>query len=352
MVRAPSFPHLVEGSLGSSLEAFLDAAEAFFSNLAAVHWGALAFALLLHFAHMCCRSRGWFNTLQAAYPRERIQWRRILGSYIAGVGVNSVLPARGGDVAKIYLAKQNVPNSTYPAVTSSFFVESIFDITAGSIVMLFALTQGVLPSLPSLPDLAAFDLSFWADHPRFALFMITFVTIGLLVVFAVLSIRAVVFWRRVRQGVVILTDFRRYLRQVVAWQGGAWLLRFFSFFFFLEAFNIGGTVQNALLVMSVQALSTLTPFTPGGAGAQQALLVYVFRAKASRTAVLAYSVGQQIAIAAFNVGVAAIALFLMAGTTDLRSVVRRGREDQRQSEEADAASPGSGETPTEPLGPG
>ena len=321
-------------TLASSLESFWDAVETFFSNLAAVHWGALLFALLLHFGHMCCRSRAWFNTLRAAYPQESFPWSRILGSYIVGVGVNSVLPARSGDVAKIYLAKHSVPNSTYPAVTSSFFVESVFDITAGSIVMLFALTQGVLPSLPSLPDLAAFDLSFWADHPRFALFTITFLTIGLLVLFAVLSIRAVVFWRRVRQGVVILTDFHRYLRQVAAWQGAAWLLRFFSFYFFLEAFNIGGSVENALLVMSVQALSTLTPFTPGGAGAQQALLVYVFRGKASQTAVLAYSVGQQIAIAAFNVGAAAVALFLMAGTTDIRGVVRRGREEQRAAEEA------------------
>jgi uncharacterized membrane protein YbhN (UPF0104 family) len=162
----------------------------------------------------------------------------------------------------------------------------------------------------------------------------------------------VVFWRRVRQGVVILTDFRRYLRHVAAWQAAAWVLRFFSFYFFLEAFNIGGSVENALLVMSVQALSTLTPFTPGGAGAQQALLVYVFRGNASRTAVLAYSVGQQIALAAFNVAVAAVALFLMAGTTDIRSVVRRGREDQRASEEADAIDGGSSETATEPLRPG
>ena len=167
--------------------------------------------------------------------------------------------------------------------------------------------------------------------------------------YAVLSIRAVVFWRRVRQGVVILTDFRRYLRQVAAWQGAAWLLRFFSFFFFLEAFNIGGSVENALLVMSVQALSTLTPFTPGGAGAQQALLVYVFRDKASRTAVLAYSVGQQIAIAAFNVAAALIALFYMVGTTDFRSVIRLGREEERRATEETTAEAGSGEDPTEPL---
>ena len=337
------------GSLGSSLDSFWHAVETFFSNLAAVHWGALLFALLLHFGHMCCRSRGWFNTLRAAYPAERIEWRRILGAYVVGVGVNSILPARGGDVAKIYLAKQNIQNSTYPTVTSSFFVESIFDTSIGALVMLFAITQGVLPSLPSLPDIGAFDLSFWADHPRFALFTITFITVGLLVLYAVLSIRAVVFWRRVRQGIVILTDFRRYLRQVAAWQAAAWLLRFFSFYFFLEAFNIGGSVENALLVMSVQALSTLTPFTPGGAGAQQALLVYVFRGKASRTAVLAYSVGQQIAIAAFNVGAAIVALFLMAGTTDIRGVVRRGREDQRAATTEDREHAPPGEERTEPL---
>ena len=99
--------------------------------------------------------------------------------------------------------------------------------------------------------------------------------------------------------------------------------------------------------MSVQALSTLTPFTPGGAGAQQALLVYVFRGKAARTSVLAYSVGQQIALAAFNVAAALIALFYMAGTTDFRSIIRRGREDQRTAEQPGRGRPG--EDATEPL---
>ena len=83
-----------------------------------------------------------------------------------------------------------------------------------------------MPSLNLLPSLPAFDLAFWADHPRFLLFTITVITIGLLVLFAVLSVRAVVFWRRIKQGVVILTDFRRYLRQVASWMAAAWVLRF------------------------------------------------------------------------------------------------------------------------------
>ena len=321
-------PWLPPADLGSSLDAFFDAVETFFSNLADVKWGALVLALAVHFLHICCRGRGWFNTLRAAYPEEPIRYRRILGAYMAGVGVNSVVPIRGGDVVKIYLAKHSIEGSRYPTVTSSFFVESLFDMTIGAFVMLFAITQGVLPSPPTLPNLPAFDLSFWAQHPRFALFGVTFITVGLLVLYAVLSVRAVVFWNRVKQGVVIVRDFPRYLRQVAAWQAGAWLCRFFAFYFFLEAFNIGGSVRNALLVMSVQALSTLTPFTPGGAGAQQALLVYVFRDIAPKTAVLAYSVGQQIAMAAFNAALGLTALFLMVGHTDFRRIVRLGREEE------------------------
>jgi uncharacterized membrane protein YbhN (UPF0104 family) len=346
MGRAPSFPPLVEGSLGSSIESFLDAAEAFFSNLAAVHWGALVLALALHLLHQLARSRAWFNTLRAAYPDQRFEWRRIAGAQLVGVGVNSIMPARAGDVTKIYLAKHSIPNSSYPAVTSSFFVDSVFDMPAGLLVLLFAITQGAVPSLDLLPSLPAFDLSFWAEHPRFALFVITAITVALLVLYAVLSIRAVEFWRRVRQGVVILTDFRRYLRQVASWMATGWALRFAAFWFFLEAFNVGGSVQNVLFMMGVQAISTLTPFTPGGAGAQQALLVYAFRDVAPRSTVLAYSVGQQVAIAAFNVAAAMAALFLMVRTFDIRGIVRRGEEERRAAEEEERR---VAEQATEPL---
>jgi uncharacterized membrane protein YbhN (UPF0104 family) len=334
MYSLTAAPWPFPASLGSSLDAFFNAVDSFFSNLAAVQWGALAVALLFQLAHLLCRSRAWFNTLRAAYPNEPIQWRRIAGAYVAGVGVNSIIPARAGDVTKIYLAKQSVPNSSYPAVTSSFFVDSVFDTPVGLLVLAFALTTGTLPSLNVLPSLPAFDLAFWADHPRFALFTITAVTVGLLVLYAVVSVRAVVFWNRIKQGVAILRDFRRYLRQVASWMAAGWLLRFFCFYFFLEAFHIGGSVQNVLLVMSVQALSTVTPFTPGGAGAQQALLVYVFRDVASRSAVLAYSVGQQIALAAFNVTCSLIAIFLMVRTLNIRRVVQLGREEKQEAEGA------------------
>ena len=54
-----------------------------------------------------------------------------LYAQIAGMGINAVLPARAGDVTKIYLTKQTIRGSSYPAVTSSFFVDSVFDISQG-----------------------------------------------------------------------------------------------------------------------------------------------------------------------------------------------------------------------------
>ena len=118
-----------------------------------------------------------------------------------------------------------------------------------------------------------------------------------LVAFAVLSLRVQAFWTRVRQGLMILSDKRRYLRQVASLQALAWASRFAAFWFLLDAFRVGGSVQNVLLVFGVNQVAGAVPFTPGGAGVQQALLVKVFAASASTSGVAAYSVGQQIAIA-------------------------------------------------------
>ena len=137
------------------------------------------------------------------------------------------------------------------------------------------------------------------------------------------------FWDRVKQGLVILTQPRRYLREVAAWQGVGWLCRFGAFWFFLEAFGIGGSVGNVMLVMSVQAIANVVPFTPGGAGAQQALLVATLKGP-SRTAVLSFSVGTQIAMAAWSVVLGFAAILLVFRTTDWRGLIRQAQDDAAQ----------------------
>ena len=53
---------------------------------------------------------------------ERFEWRNIWGAYVAAYGFNNVVPARGGDIMKLFLIHGSISGSTYPAVGSSFFV--------------------------------------------------------------------------------------------------------------------------------------------------------------------------------------------------------------------------------------
>ncbi|MEA2129839.1 MAG: hypothetical protein QOJ85_2730 [Solirubrobacteraceae bacterium] len=323
---------------GDSFRSFFDALDKFFGSLAAVQWGPLVLGLLAFLVYLTLRARASFNILRAAYPDAEIGFRFIWAAYWAGYGFNNVIPARGGDVIRAFLTKQSIPDSSYPAIAAAFFVEAIYDATIAVVVLGYAFTQGVFPKPPDFSKLNAFDLSYFASHPQFALFVLTFVAIAAIVGTAVLSARVKAFWARVRQGLTILFDRRRYLREVWLVQFSGWLFRFTAFWMLLDAFNIGGSVQNVLLVLGVQAVAAVVPFTPGGAGVVQALLVKVFAAKgAASDTVAAYSVGQQVAIAAWSFGIGFIGLTAIFRIRSFKEVIARGREDRAAAKAEKAA---------------
>jgi uncharacterized membrane protein YbhN (UPF0104 family) len=311
-----------------SFREFFDAVDQFFDNLTAIQWGQLTIAMLVFVGYLTLRARASYNILRAAYPQERIEFLKVWGAYFAGYGFNSVIPARGGDVVRLFLTKNAVPNASYPAVAASFAVEIVFDLMMGTLILTFAFTQGVFPKPPDFSDLPAFDLAFFAQHPRFTLFLLTFLAVAGLVTVAMLSLRMKAFWARVRQGLTILYDRERFVREVLAVQFAGWLLRFTAFWFLLEAFNVGGSVKNVLLVLGVNAVAAAVPFTPGGAGVQQALLVKVFAGTAAGATVAAYSVGRQVAIAATTFALGFAALVFIFRIRSFKEVVARGREER------------------------
>jgi uncharacterized membrane protein YbhN (UPF0104 family) len=240
---------------------------------------------------------------------------------------------------RLFLTKTSVPQSSYPAVGSSFVVEQIFDLTMAIPILLFAFSQGAFPKPPDFSQLPAFDLAFFASHPRFTLFVLTVLAIAALAAFALLSARVRAFWERVRQGLTILFDRRRYVREVWLVQFAGWILRFAAFWCLLSAFNVGGSVKNVLLVLGVNAVAALVPFTPGGAGVQQALLVKVFAGAASSATVAAYSVGQQIAIGAWTLLVGFLALFFIFRIRSFKEAIRQGREHRDAEKRQEAPGP-------------
>jgi uncharacterized membrane protein YbhN (UPF0104 family) len=301
-----------------------DAGSAFFNHLADVHWIPLAVALGFNALRLFARVPAWRNIVRASYPELKIPRRTMAGAYLSGVGVNAIVPARAGDVLKLYLVHDRVQGTTYPTLGATLVVETLFDMVVAGAILAWALAIGVLPGLDVLPHLPQVDWSWPLRHKREFL-IIAAVWLSVLALFAVIGVRrARQFKERVRQGFAIFRTRWAFLTQVVSWQTLSWVFRVASVYFFLEAFTVPATVHNALLVLVVQSLSTLFPFTPGGVGTQQGLLVYVFQRAHTgigSALLLSFSVGMYIAVTIENLVIGFVALFLMVGHIRWKRVV-------------------------------
>jgi uncharacterized membrane protein YbhN (UPF0104 family) len=314
-------------SIGSTIDGLINSIGTFLSQLASLSWFSLVIGLALYAVYLLLRSRALFNALRAAYPGERIRWRDVWGAYMVGYAINNVFPLGGGNVAQVFLTRLAIPPSSYPTVAAGLATGVIFDWFMGLLVMCFAFTQGVFPKPPDFSKLPAFDISFFAANMRFTLFVLTVLGVGFLVAFALLSARVKAFWQRVRQGLTIVRDFPRYRREMAGWQFASWIFRFAAYWALLDAFHIGGSVRNVLLVLGVQVVASVFPFTPGGAGVQQALLLTIF---AGNSYVASFSVGQQIAIATLTTTSGFAALVLIFRLRSFREVIARGKAHRRE----------------------
>ena len=77
------------------------------------------------------RAWAWRNVLRAAYPGHADLLPAALRRLPGRGRDQRVIPAHAGDVTKVFLVKRQIPDSSYPAVTSSFLVQSIFDTAGG-----------------------------------------------------------------------------------------------------------------------------------------------------------------------------------------------------------------------------
>lgn len=334
-IPLPFAPLLADGSFAQ----FFDSVGKFFDNISEIHWISLVAALACQGAYLSIRTRAWYAGLRAAYPTENFPWRNIWAAEVAGNGISSVIPAHAGLFVRLYLGRHTVRGSNYATVGSSCLVEMPFDLFMGVLILIYGFTQGVFPKLPDLSKLNAFDLSFFAQHPRFAVFFVTLVPILLLALFAYASVRVRDFWANVRQGVTLLRSRDLYLRGAVAPQALAWVFRLACVGLMLKAFNLPASVDMILTVIAVQVAASLIPLTPQGAGVQQALLFAALSGVASSATLAAYSVGQQLALVVFNAAFGLFALAFVFRTTDWRALMRAGKAE-KEAEEA-----GEGQVP-------
>jgi len=307
------------------------AVSVFAHHLASVEWKWIGLAVAAHVCKLLFVSRAWRNIVKAAYRDRRVRWRQMFGAYVAGTGVNAIIPARGGDAVKLFLAKRRVEGATYTTLVATVLLQTLFDMAVASCFILWAVTQGALPGLDVLPHLPSLDYGWAFRHPTVGLILFVALLLfgGLLLIWIVERIED--FKERVAQGFSAFRDRGYYVSRVVPFQLLDWSLRLVCVFCFLHAFDVPATLRNVLLVQVSQSLATVLPFSPGGIGTEQAFLVYLFRNVTSHSQALSFSVGMRVTLTIVNAAVGFTAIFLMLRTLRFREAIDEtpARDDER-----------------------
>ena len=312
------------------MEHFFDAVGVFFHHLAAVQWSFLGLAIACHGIKLLFRAGAWRAIVRASYPGRRLKYRSVLGAYVAGVGVNSIVPARGGDVVKLYLIKHRLEGSSYATLAPTLIVETLFDFVTAGALIIWALASGVLPTHQLYSRIPTVDWKFFLRHEHFTAILLVILFFVAVIAFFWVRLRVEEFRAHVRQGFAILADRPRFLKRVILPQAISWFFRIASLYFFLKAFGVTANIHNALLAQVVDSLATLFPATPGGAGTKQGLTEFLFRGQGvSHTLLLAFSVGLNIAIVVVNLVMGLIAIGLMARTLSFKRLRQRSQVEEQ-----------------------
>jgi uncharacterized membrane protein YbhN (UPF0104 family) len=280
-------------------------------------------ALALHVTNHLLRSAAWRNVLAAAYPGKRVPLGRVAAAYASGVALNAVAPARGGDAAKLVLARAAIPGSSVPAIAATMSVLVLFDLVAATVLVVAIGLTGAVPLAPSAPS--------FAGAPAW---VATHVAAGLAIALALgalawvlvhhLRPRLATLWQRVRQGGAILRTPARYAWAVALPQTLAWGCRVGVVLCLLAAFGLPASVPVAGVVMVLTGASTLVPLTPGGVGTQQVMLAFALSQTASAAAVVSFSLGMQAGVTAVNALLGVVAAMAICRTHRPIAAVRDG----------------------------
>ena len=261
------------------------------------------------------RIRGWWHILLAAFPScSTLRSRDVAAAYLAGAGLNGLLPGRAGDLVKYSYLHRRIPGSRYATLLGSSVPETAFESLCGAALVAWLLAVGFVP-VPLVPgEVPAPDASWYLTHP---------VTASLSTAAAVSAAIALLGWLRRRsrklvghlgQGLAIFASPRQYLLHVATWQALGRIIRLGSLACFLAAFTLPATPRTALLVMAAQGAGRIIPLAPLSAGLRIAVLTYGLVEVTDRPV-------DPAAVSAFTFGVSAI-LFLVMLAISLVLVAR------------------------------
>jgi uncharacterized membrane protein YbhN (UPF0104 family) len=279
-------------------------------QLGSISLPLLVLALTLHTGETLLNALAWRNILRRAYPASGASYRLVLGAYGGGIGLNAVLPAQAGTVAMLGLYRTQIQISTAVGLVGAGAVQNAFFLVAGASIGVGLLV--VRPGIFSLP------LGSLAGHAALGLAVATVIVLAAWI----MRRRLQDTWAAAREGAAILTTPRAYATEVLAVEVASYGARVGVTATFMRAYHVPVSLQNVLLILSVNALASTFAFTPGGVGTQQALATAALRTSAPSSMVAAFSLGQQLILAVWDVALGLTVLATAVGWTAARAVVR------------------------------
>jgi uncharacterized membrane protein YbhN (UPF0104 family) len=271
--------------------------------LTGIGFGYLVAGFTLQTAQTTLTALGWFFILHAAYPRAPVLYRQVLATYATGVALNGFLPANIGTFVMLLMYVAIIPSANLAGVLGGALVQKIFFTVAGAFVYvyLFASVPGTFERQFKLAD----------DDP-----VLTLAIIGGAVLLILMLVR--IFRRKLhgvvekgKQGAAILGRPREYVVRVVLPSFGAWLAKLGVIAVFLSGYGIAVTFHTIMSVMGGNSIANTVSVTPGGVGVNQAANVASLSDVTDTATATAYSLGQQLAVTAWNIAFA-IALVVWA----------------------------------------
>jgi uncharacterized membrane protein YbhN (UPF0104 family) len=290
-------------------------------TLTEIPLGYLAAGWSLQTVQTTLTALGWFFILRAGFPDAPVLYRGVLAAYAAGVALNGFLPANIGTFAMLLMYVAIIPGANFVGVLGGMVVQKIFFTVVGAFVYVY-----LLASVPG-----TFELQLRAPHDHPVLFASSLVGVALLVVVLVR-----VFWRRLRglwekarQGGAILARPGEYAVRVVLPSFGAWVAKLGVIAVFLAGYGITVSFHTVMSVVGGNSIANTVSVTPGGVGVNQAANVAALQDVTDAATATAYSLGQQLAITAWNIVFALVVVLWAFGWTGGRVLVEQSYADAK-----------------------
>jgi uncharacterized membrane protein YbhN (UPF0104 family) len=263
----------------------------------------------------------WYSIVRVAYPGGGVAYLQILAAYAAGVALNGFLPANIGTAVSLLMYVAIIPAANLPGVLGGMVVQKIFFSLAGAFVYVY-----LLLSVPGSLDLEASALR---DHPVLVLVLLAGAGFLLVILGRVFWHKLQGLWAKAVQGGAILKRRRDYVLLVALPSLGAWLAKLGVIAVFLAGYGITVTFHTVMSVVGSGSIANVVSFTPGGVGVNQAADVAALNDVTDAATATAYSVGQQLAITAWNVAFAVVLVIWAFGWTGGKLLVEHSYTDAK-----------------------